>query len=136
MSETVRILETMLRTSGAPEVNIAVISQIASHLGIEVPERKVGYLKLRRTDNPAGPALNVHWGWTNGFRSRNEVEEALGPLRTALGPDDIWESSRGWGISHPENGGGRIATANTTVHDYGTCSDCNWTRAANGSCGC
>lgn len=125
-----RSLADALAAHRIPDENHALIRRLCEHVGIERFEDRTGYIKAVRGDG--GPALQINYGWTNGFRSEIEV-------RTAVGDDaSYWESGRGtelWGVTHPVNnighGGGGPAK---DVADHGTCPNCFLELPATGIC--
>ncbi len=125
-----RSLADALASHQIPDENHALIRRFCEHVGISRYEDRAGYIKAVRADG--GPALQINFGWTNGFRSEAEVREAVG--------DDAsyWESGRGtglWGVTHPINniGHGGGGTVKVTA-DYGTCPTCFLKLPATGTC--
>lgn len=89
-------LQQALTAREIPVENHALIRRICEHLGINRFEERVGYIKAVRPDD--GPALEIHYGYTNGFRSEREARDAVGDERSP------WASERGtgqWGVTHP-----------------------------------
>ena len=126
-------LDEALRDRKVPLENHPLIRALTSRIGVEGYYGMVGYIKaVRRGD---GPALQIHYGWTNGFRSRDEALQAGGDTVVA------WPSQRAidqWGVSHPVHGsssGGR-REFEAERRDFGTCPVCRLAFAANGSCDC
>ncbi len=78
--------------------NQAFIRRFAESLDVEGIYGRSGYLKLVRVSE--GPALQVHRGYTNGFRSEEEIRHLL--------PDaHVWRSQRikgTFGVTHPVHG--------------------------------
>ncbi|MGQ0630016.1 MAG: hypothetical protein ACT4P1_03175 [Sporichthyaceae bacterium] len=131
-------LDEALAAHGIPPENHGVIRKITDGIGIVRYVGTSGYIKAERRDG--APALNIHSGWTNGFRSRAEVVDALGDWLPVLAEDDIWPSGRSrgqWGITHPAHGhwGGGVRNDVPSI-DNGVCPVCFLARAHNGSCGC
>jgi hypothetical protein len=129
-------LDVALTDKGIPLENHALIRQFASSIGIAAFYERSTYIKAVRAGD--GPDLNIAFGWSNGFASEAEVEEAAG--QTA----DRWPSGRGqgrWGVTHPVHGawgGGGKKTGNPRL-DYGTCPKCKQyallpTGGCSGSC--
>lgn len=113
-----------------PEENHTLIRRFCEHLGIVDYEERAGYIKAVRPDS--GPALQINFGWTNGFRSEEEAHAAAGA------DAKVWPSDRAtglWGVTHPLNaighGGGGPEKA---APDYGTCPNCFLTLPATGAC--
>jgi hypothetical protein len=81
---------------GTPVGNLELLRRMAAAVG---PEAIVGfrtYFKLERT--AGGPALEVHDGYTTGFRSESDAERLAGDRPR-------WPSRRfrgAWGITHYE----------------------------------
>ncbi len=99
-----------------PPENYALIARFCEYIGIERYEDRGGYIKAVRPGG--GPALEIHYGWTSGFRSEAEVAAAVD------GDAPYWTSDRGtalWGIEHPINNLGHGGGPATKVPDYGTC---------------
>lgn len=131
-------LSQALAAHRIPIENHALIRTFTDEIGIAGYWGMQGYIKAERRG--AGPALNINPGWTNGFRSREEVLRAIGELQAVVGDDGVWTSDRGtdqWGVSHPLN---RIGQSGPEVarqeRDYGTCPQCFCKFAANGTCQC
>ena len=85
------------------------------YIGVECYKDR-GYIKAIRFDG--GPHREIHYGWTNGFRSEVEVRSAAGAGA------NCWESGRAsgmWGVSHPVNNIGRGRGPAIPDRDYGTC---------------
>lgn len=81
--------------------NHAFIRRLVSAVGI------AGYRAVPRADNPyviatrrdGGPALHIHYGYTNGFRSEDEIVRLIGNTAGCA------PSSRkgSWYVEHPTN---------------------------------
>ena len=125
-------LEQALAAHKIPLENYAVIRRFTDAIGISGFYGTSSYIKAVRRG--VGPALNINYGWTNGFVSREEAVAAAGDV-------EVWTSSRGtgqWGITHPVHGspssGGGGAAAKD--RDYGTCERCFMKFTSAGNCLC
>lgn len=89
-------LDEAFRAHGTPPANQALIRRIVE--GIDAAGY-VGYSTHFRIERRGGsPALEVHPGYTNGFRTEQEIIRRLGP------DVERWPSRRfhgAWGVSHP-----------------------------------
>lgn len=117
---TFRSLADALRAFQIPDENHALIKRFCEYIGIERYENCGTHIKAVRVAD--GPTLNIAYGWTNGFRSEDEVRQAVGDYA------EHWPSGRAkksglWGVSHPINrighGGGGAQGRGLT--DFGTC---------------
>lgn len=124
-------LEQALRDKQVPLGNHTLIRRFTSAIGIEGYYERAGYIKGVRTDG--GPALNIHFGWTNGFASEKEVLRAAGP------EPQRWQSQRGtgqWGVTHPAHGpGGGGGPGGNPVAPPDVCPRCNMELLPGGRCG-
>ena len=106
---------------------------LTSAIGIQHYFPTGSYIKAVRLSGGSTP--NIHYGWTNGFESREEAESATEGLA------DVWSSSRGdgqWGVTHPVNRMHESATRHNPA-DNGRrdiCSTCNTERSVSGACMC
>ena len=128
-SRVFKSLANALAANEIPVGNHALINKFCEYIGIDRYEDR-GYIKAVRADG--GPALQIHYGWTNGFQSEAEVLAAVGEA-------PFWPSERGtglWGVSHPVNnldhGGGGPAKH---LREYGTCPKHFLKLPATGICG-
>lgn len=125
-----RSLDHALQAHGIPDENRSLIRRFCAELDIVQYDDMGSYIKAVRS---GGPALNIAYGWTNGFRSEAEGRSAAGDAA------EIWMSQRGkglWGVTHPINkighGGGGPTKPNRT---FGFCPRCNLALSADGQCG-
>lgn len=106
-----------LDAHGIPSENHTLIRRFCEEVGILSFHERSGYIKAVRADG--GPALQITYGFTNGFLSEDEVKRAVG--------DDArcWASRRGtgqWGVDHPINKPrGSDLKAKDSQTDFGTC---------------
>ncbi|WP_444663619.1 hypothetical protein ACT17Q_15740 [Cellulomonas sp. CW35] len=126
-------LDEALRDHKVPLENHALIRAITSRIEIKSFYAITGYIKAVRSH--VGPALQIHYGYTNGFLSREEALHAVGDHV------EIWPSRRGtgqWGVSHPVHGSASGGSRETRAErrDFGTCPICRYAFAANGTCDC
>lgn len=88
-------LEDALRAHRVPLENHRFIAELMAGLDLEGYSATSSYIKAVRADG--GPALQITSGYTNGFRSEDEIVSRVGDV-------DRWPSGRGsglWGVSHP-----------------------------------
>lgn len=124
-------LDQALLAHGIPLENHALIRRVTHAIGIDAFYERGTYIKAVRAQG--GPALQIHYVWTDGFVSEHEVV-------TAAGEDTPrWRSDRGrgqWGIDHPVHGhpsaGG--GSKPRTRH-YGVCPRCHMQLLPGGRCG-
>jgi len=79
-----------------PVANHALIKQLCEFIGIDRYEIRRTYIKAVRTDGR--PALNIHYGWTNGFQSEAEARAAAG-VNTPCFPSE--RGTGQWWVRHP-----------------------------------
>jgi len=132
-------LDAAFEALGTPQANRGMIRQFTSALGITAFIERSGHIRAERSDGLL--ALEIHYGYTNGFQSRDEIMGAMGDLISLLGHEDVWPSQRArdtWGLTHPVNGLGKADSTKGSgqERDYGTCHRCNHRHAANGTCEC
>lgn len=88
-----------------------------------------GYLKVVRASGE--PALQVHLGYTNGFRSAEEIAGAVDGVKP-------WISQRRrdtWGVTHPDHGSSRgEGERRAEVRDGGRCPTCGDVMPMTGVC--
>lgn len=89
------------------------------------------HVKINRKSG--GPSIKVFHGYTNGFRSKEEIIELFGDVFT-------WPSKRfigAWGIDHPENQS-RDSKGNSTkqqnTRDQQLCPTCFMYMSLSGIC--
>lgn len=124
-------LSDALRIRRLPIENHEVIRRIVEAAGASTFLDRGGYLKATAPD----AVLHIHFGYTNGIPTEAAAESIRASLATSA--VEVYKSARSWGITHPINsirGGGGAARG--AHRDYGTCSGCFTTIAANGTCGC
>lgn len=122
-------LEDALRDRHLPVENQAFVRTLLSALDVEGYFERSGYIKVTRAGG--GPAIAIHYGYSNGFRSEDEIVRAVGDV-------ERWPSARGkglWGVAHPTNrphsGGG--GTKRDRL-ELGTCTTCGMQLPATGKC--
>ena len=123
-------LNDALRVVRIPIENHRFIQRWVDSVGIGSFFERGSYIRAVRRG--AGPALEIHSGYTNGFVSEEEVVQALGDER-------MWPSNRGtgqWGVTHPKAGHARNGVPKGTHPDYGTCPECFVAFSAAGTCSC
>lgn len=101
-----------------PPENHALIRQVCGAVGATRFYERAGYVKAVRPDGR--PALHIHFGWTNGFVSEEEVRSAVGELGS------YWRSGRAkkkglWGVTHPINNLRGKNNRKQAKPDYGVC---------------
>jgi hypothetical protein len=113
-----------------PVGNQTFIRAFCSRMGVSTFDKRSGYIKANRSGE--GPALQIYYGWTNGFHSEDEAREAVGPGAR------VWPSERGahlWGVDHPVTRATSAAHSKPPVFvDYGTCPRCHLKLPAGGAC--
>jgi len=126
-----RSLATALGERMIPIENHGLITAATERIGIELYLETSSYIRAVRTGG--GPDIRIAWGWTNGFRSEEEVLATVGDVQR-------WRSGRKglWGITHPVNRAWSSANLSTrhVQRDYAICPRCTLMLAANGTCAC
>lgn len=91
-------IDEALEVRRIPLANRPMIRAFVAAIGCSRFEETTSYIKVTRRDG--GPTLQVAYGWSSGFASREEAE--------MTGAADVWESKRQglFGVTHP-------------VHKYG-----------------
>lgn len=123
-------LDRALFAHGIPLENHPLIRRFTAEIGIAAFFERGPYIKAVRKQS--GPALNINYGWTNGFVSEDEVINAAG--------EDLkrWPSGRGtglWGITHPIHGhASSSGGAARPARNYGVCPRCHMQLPASGRC--
>ena len=125
-------LDDAMRVMGIPLENHRFIRQFTAAIGIAGYFRTSSYIKAVRSEE--GPALQIAFGFTNGFVSRDEAV-------AASGNGEPWPSARGtglWGLWHPVHGHENQTSSphRGLERDYGTCPKCFTSYSASGSCLC
>lgn len=123
-------LHAALHAQRIPRESQGFIERMLEPIPTSAYIERAGYIKVVRADG--GPALEIHYGWSSGFRTE---EEAV----AAAGAEAHWPSARGhglWGVDHPVRG--RRTSERPGLHtrprDYGSCSSCFQTLPASGVC--
>lgn len=119
-----------LRDQGIPSDNHEMIRRFCEAIGIETYLRRPNHIKAVRRNG--GPELRIHWGWTRGFTSAEEIHASAGDHAIAHPSSELWY------VEHPVN---RLpdspnAGSGSARPGYGTCLNCFMERAADGSCNC
>ncbi len=123
-------LADALRRKGTTIANTAFITQLMSRIDVDAYFERSSYIRVVRRSG--GPDLHIAFGFTNGFRTREELVEAAGDR-------DIWPSKRiagTWGVTHPDNKmhsahGSRM---NRTGRDGTACPICGMVMPLSGVC--
>lgn len=123
-------LDEAIERYGIPLENRSFVHRIPATIPLSRFGATSGYIRADRA--AGGPQLNISFGWTNGFISRDEVVAVFGDV-------DCWESpSRAplWGVSHPLNRmrEGSETSIRSVDRDYGTCEIHHLTLSASGAC--
>ena len=112
--------------------NRAFVRDAVADIAIARIEARASYLKAVRADG--GPDLQIHSGWTTGFRDDDAIVERL-----RSDQERCWRSRRGdglFGVSHPVN---RLREATSTrpaePRRFGVCPSCWLELPASGQCG-
>lgn len=106
-----------LQAHQIPKENHTFIQRFCEEVRVTSVHERGTYIKAQRSDG--GPALQINFGWTNGFRSEEEARRAAGDHAK------YWPSRRGtgqWGVDHPVHKA-RLnpAKPKATRTDFGTC---------------
>ncbi|WFR65836.1 hypothetical protein P9139_11775 [Curtobacterium flaccumfaciens] len=121
-------LDAALRARRIPIENHRFIADLLAWIDVEGYYDTSTYIKVVRVDG--GPALQIASGYTNGFRSEDEIVRAVGDV-------ERWPSALGssqWGVSHPVNslreteGGGR------SERERARCTACGAELPLSGEC--
>lgn len=112
------------------------IRHFVTALGITDFCNRGSHIKALRPPGDPGPALQIHYGYTNGFASQDEARMAADRIT------EHWPSGRRknvWGVTHLENkirtgdgsGTGRAHGADTRRE---ACPTCHYVLPASGRC--
>lgn len=111
--------------------NHALIERMCRAIGIARYEQYSDHIRAVRLG--VGSSLQIHWGWTDGFESEDEVLRATG--RTAPYVQSDWRGAGFFYVEHPVNrlheGG---SGAKSKQRDFGTCPQCFLVFSALGVC--
>ncbi len=123
-------LHAALHAQRTPAENQSFIERMLEPIPTTAYIQRADYIKVVRADS--GPALEIHYGWSSGFRTE---EEAV----AAAGGEAHWPSARGdglWGVDHPVRGHrtSEAWAAHAGQRDYGSCSSCFQVLPATGVC--
>jgi len=118
-------LDDALEDKKIPLENRPIIRAFVATIGCAKFESTTSYIKATRRQ--PGPDLNIAYGWTTGFATREEAQ--------AAGGTDVWPWGRRWGITHPvhmlrEGGGARRAPLTSERF----CPRCNMELPLAGGC--
>jgi hypothetical protein len=86
-------LDDALERKRIPLENRPIIRAFVASIGCILFEETTSYIKATRSQ--PGPDLDIAYGWTTGFATREEAE--------AAGGVEVWPWGRRWGITHPVN---------------------------------
>ena len=99
-----------------PLENHALITRAADGIGIALYLETSTYIRAVRREG--GPDIRIAWGWTNGFRSEDEILTLVGDVQR-------WRSGRKglWGVTHPVNRAwsGEGASSRHVQREYAIC---------------
>ena len=96
--ETFTSVTAALDAIHMPLENRPLIEQFCRRLGITLFEKRSNYINAIRPDG--GAALQIQYGWTNGFTSQAEVKSLAEDAKT------YWKRQRRtglWCVAHPIN---------------------------------
>ena len=89
-------LDEAFQRYATPPANQALVRRIVDNADVA---GFVGYRTYFKIERGSGPALEVHAGYTNGFRSEADAVRLAGDVTR-------WPSRRfqgAWGVSHPDD---------------------------------
>lgn len=118
-------LEEALGDKKIPLENRAIIRAFVSSIDCARFEATTSYIKVTRRHG--GPDLNIAYGWTTGFATREEAD--------AAGGVSTWPYGRRWGITHPVHkmrDGGAVRQASLTSERF--CPTCHTELPLSGVC--
>ncbi|WP_298945015.1 hypothetical protein [uncultured Microbacterium sp.] len=113
-----------------PLENRAFIRNLLAEIDVAGYYDRGNYIKVTRAQG--GYAIQLHYGYSNGFRGEAEITRGVGDV-------DRWRSGRGinlWGVSHPEN---KLRSAGTMENksekrEWGFCPICGLKLPASARC--
>jgi hypothetical protein len=119
-------LEDALEQKHIPLENRPIIRAFVAAIGCFRFEETTSYIKATRIK--PGPQLEIAYGWTDGFETREEAEAAGGVA--------VWPIGRRWGIDHPVNRGtgDRSKRSLAPVTSGKFCPTCHLELTATGEC--
>lgn len=132
-SDRFRSLDAALRHHHLPLENDRQIRRFVTTLGMSEFYDRGSYIKAVRPHGDRGPALQIHYGWTNGFATEDEAVMAADRLT------EHWKSKRGWGVTHVEN---KLRSGNSSRTGGGrgsalprdACPTCHYQLPVSGRC--
>lgn len=109
--------------------NRPFIEKFLHGVDVEGLYERGSYIMVARQSG--APALRIHFGYTNGFRSEAEIVKLLGDV-------ERWPSQRGhdlWGVTHPVHGAQHGSSARRGQRREQTeCPDCGALMPLTGIC--
>lgn len=121
-------LDQALQAHGVPASNHEFIRRFVEKLDVIGLYGRSGYIKAVRRSH--GPAIQIHSGYSTGFRSEMEILLVLGEVECA-------EGKRGWTVTHPGQKKQETTSGKTIKQrefEYPICMDCFMTLPATGNC--
>lgn len=119
-------LEDALEGQRIPLENRPMIRAFVASIGCSRFERTTTYIKATRIHG--GPDLQIGYGWTTGFATREEAE--------ATGGVEVWPTGHRWGITHPvhRENGDRVPRPPAPRPSLKFCPTCNLELPLVGGC--
>jgi hypothetical protein len=121
-------LDAALRERRVPLENHRFIKDLLARIDVEGYYDTASYVKVVRRDGE--PGLQIASGYTNGFRSEEEIVRAVGDV-------ERWPSARGsslWGVSHPIHGLRETEGGGRTERRRDRCAVCGAELPLSGEC--
>ncbi|MDJ1372673.1 hypothetical protein [Gulosibacter molinativorax] len=121
-------LDEALQAQGVPESNHEFIRKFVDGLDVIGFYARSGYIKAIRRS--LGPAIQIHSGYSTGFRSEMEIYAVLGDVEHS-------EGKRGWTVTHPRR---KVPVTDSGKApkqreiEYPICPECFMTLPATGKC--
>lgn len=123
-------LRVALQRSNLSLRNQAFLAALDQHIDISETLLRGSYIKVSRRSE--GSALQIHSGYTNGFRSEDEIVRTFGDV-------ERWPSQRfdgAWGVTHPDHGAPRSDNSGSQQsRQQVACPHCFTLMALSGVCG-
>ncbi|WP_157486979.1 hypothetical protein [Leucobacter salsicius] len=123
-------LRVALQRGGLSLRNQVFLGELDENIDVSECLLRGTYIKVTR--HSGGGALQIHSGYTNGFRSEEEIIRTFGDV-------ERWPSQRfegAWGVTHPDHGAYRSENARThQSRQQDPCPLCFTLMALSGVCG-
>lgn len=122
-------LTELLAKSKITVENHAIIRRLTNAIGVAGYCQRSGYIQAVRRDG--GPDLWIHYGYTSGFTSEDEVVRVAGNVDR----DPSTRRAEVWLVWHPTNGKHSGTTRSRNTRREAPFCDCGMQLSVTGVCG-